>query len=565
MAKKTGNKLALEKVNYSINIIKDIKEGKEFTQEEKCEILKKYCSTEENNNGYYTPVEICKFMSDCLDVKPNSRIADLSAGIGNMAIPFITEYGKLRDDIIFDLYEYDKNTSIALEKAWEDYEQVNVYGNTDSLKEDTDEKYDYILANPPFTLKTDYEASWNVDKKGKVKKGLNIMEAFVDKIMLSLKPGGVVAIVLSCGFSSRGNATEKCREWLKKNYNLKLVMELDSETFETAGLTGVGVSTLLLIIEKNKTIDNKTIYVEIEKDNNFLQQLNSITYHYKLVQKEHYIKYMSTANDLLYGLLREGIDPETVEPFKEEYEKDIIGKCYCCNKEIEEYEFGGKYKTKTDDKNVLVCFECENDEYMYLTKIKSDLLINGVSYELTNSDKRAIKRLEEEYNKDIEQKKLSSINKSIYLFTNQTRQTVKNEYSQVHLMNMCKEFQSASDENVIKIKYPFIVDCNIHLENTLGLKYINLNINDLNIEHYKAKNPGEKEWNDKQRHIYHGTIKTSCELYDTTFGIFYYPHNKNCSVYINYDYICSKSYGMKKLIEDNLLPKLLGKDFILNK
>lgn len=560
MAKKS-NKAMLEKVNYSINLIKNIKEGKEFTQEEKIEILNKYCSTEENNNGYYTPVEICKFIADCLDIKENTRVADLSSGIGRMVVPLVEEYGKLKNNITFDLYEYDENTSIALGKAWEDYNQVNIYGSVDTLKEDINEKYDYILANPPFKLKTDYEASWNVDKKGKVKKGLNIMEAFIDKIMLSLKPGGVAAMIVSSGFSSNGNATAKCREWLKKNYNLKLAMQLDSETFEAAGLAGTGVSTLLLIIEKNKTIDNKTIYVEIERDDDFLQQLNSIAYNYKLVQKQHYIRYMSTTNDLLYGLLREGIDPETIEPFEEECEKDIIGTCYCCNKEIEEYELGGEYKSK-DDKDVLVCFECENDEYMYLTKIKSDLLIDGVAYELTNSDKKSIKRLEEERNRDIEQKRLASIDKSIYLFTNQARQTVENEYSQVHLINMCKDFQSATDENVVKIKYPFIVDCNVHLIDTLGLKYIDLSVNDLSIEHYKAKKPGEKEWNNRQRHIYHGTIKTSCDLYDTTFAIFYYPHDKTCSVYVNYEYICSKSYGMKKLIINNIVPTLLG-DIIL--
>ena len=41
MAKK-GNKDVLKTVNYSLNIIKDIKAGKVFTDEEKEEILDKY-------------------------------------------------------------------------------------------------------------------------------------------------------------------------------------------------------------------------------------------------------------------------------------------------------------------------------------------------------------------------------------------------------------------------------------------------------------------------------------------------------------------------------------------
>lgn len=556
MTKKKGNKATLDKVNYSLNLIKNIKENKDFTIGEKSEIIDKYTSTDPNNNGYYTPIEICKFMSNCLDIKANSRVADLSSGIGRMVVPLVEEYGKLKNNITFDLFEFDENTSIACDKAWEDYKQVNVFGSVDTLKENLDEKYDYILANPPFKLKTDYMASWNVDKKGKQKKGLNILEAFVDKIMLSLKPDGVAAIIVPSGFVSNSNATAKCREWLKDNYNLKMVMHLDSETFENAGLNGTGVATTLLIIEKNKTVDNKTIYVEIAREDDFIKQLESISYHYKLVQKEHYIRYMSSSNDLMYGLLKEGIDSETIEPFEYEYEENFIGSCYCCNKEIEECELDGEYNTKLNNENVLVCIECANDEYMYLTKIKSDLLIDNISYELTDSDRKTIKLLEKERNRKIEQDRLESIDKSIYLFTNQARQTVNNEYSQVHLMNMCKEFQSATDENIVKIKYPFVIDCKVHLENVIGLEFVDISVDSLKIEHYKARKPHEKEWNNRQRHIYHGTIKTSCDLYDTTLGIFHYPHDDSWSIYVNYDYICSKSYKMKQLINDYILEKL---------
>lgn len=561
-AKKSGNKEMLSKVNYSINLIKEIKEGKGFTKEEKQDIWDKYCSTEENNNGYYTPIEICKFMSDCLDIKEGSRVADLSAGIGNMARPFISEYGKLRDNIIFDLYEYDENTSIALEKAWEDFEQVNVFGSVDTLTLDLDDKYDYILGNPPFTLKTDYCASWNVDKKGKQKKGLNILEAFIDKIMLSLKPGGTAAIVVASGIAYKGNATALLREHLKTNYNLKLAMQLDSETFESAGLAGTGVSTLLLIIEKKKTIDNKTIYVEIDRDDSFLEQLKSIAHHYRIANKEHYIQYNSSNEDLMYGIIKEGVNPETIEPYKDS-NKEYVGTCYCCNKDIEEYQVAGDYKLKDTKEDVSVCIECANDEYTYLYKIKSNLLIDNESYELTNSDKKHLKNLEKERERDIEQKRLESIDKSIYIFTNQQRQDIVGENSSHQLLTMCKDFQCANDDNLIKIKYPFIVDCKKHFENILELEYIDISVDSLRIEHYKARKPGEKDWNDRQRYIYKGRIKTSCDLYDATLGIFYYPHDKKASVYVNYDFICSKSYSMKKLIIDNVLNDLLGNDIVL--
>ena len=51
-------------------------------------------------------------------------------------------------------------------------------------------------------------------------------------------------------------------------------------------------------------------------------------------------------------------------------------------------------------------------------------------------------------------------------------------------------------------------------------------------------------------------------MYDTSFSIFYYENNKKANVYVNYNFICSKSYSMKKLIIDNVLPDLLG-DYIV--
>lgn len=251
----------------------------------------------------------------------------------------------------------------------------------------------------------------------------------------------------------------------------------------------------------------------------------------------------------MYGIIKEGVNPETIEPYKDS-NKEYVGTCYCCNKDIEEYQVAGDYKLKDTKEDVSVCIECANDEYTYLYKIKSNLLIDGELYELTNSDKKHLKDLEKEREIEIEQKRLESIDKNIYLFTNKQRQNTVGENSNHQLLTMCKDFQSANDDNIIKIKYPFIVDCKKHFENILGLEYIDISVGGLKIER------------DNQRHIYKGKIKTSWSLYDTSFSIFYYENNKKANVYVNYNFICSKSYSMKKLIIDNVLPDLLG-DYIV--
>src|SRR5690606_32707857 len=111
------------RINNSISIIKRIEAGEVFTKEEKQDILSKYIGVDESNNSYWTPVEICNWIKQLLNINTGEyRIADFSAGIGNMAISFIEEYGKLQDGITFDLFEYDSNTSAALKTAWSDYE-----------------------------------------------------------------------------------------------------------------------------------------------------------------------------------------------------------------------------------------------------------------------------------------------------------------------------------------------------------------------------------------------------------------------------------------------------------
>lgn len=566
MAKKKGNKDLLKSVNYSLETVKKIQEGLDFSIDEKQQILTDFVGLSEDNNSYYTPDSVCDFICDTLDIKGDAKVCDLSGGIGSMAKSLILEYGKLKDNVQFDLYELDPNTSIAAAKAWEDYGQVNYVGNVDTLALDIEEnKYDYCIGNPPFSGSVEYTADWNIDGKGKVKKKNDIVNAFIDKSFKVTKEGGYVALVLPGGFVSKGNSTEKLREYISERYDLKLVMDLLPDAFVNSGLKGTTVGTTLIIWQKCKSKNNKTILVELHKDEDLLKQFKSISYYFKVVQGEHYILMNHSANDMSYGILKEGIDPDAIGDYEEDDEGDIECYCYCCNSPIYEgdLESGYTYTKKDTGDEVGVCFECSNDELMYIDKIKRDLLIDGEELTITASDKKTLTYLRKEKARKEEEDRLDKLDKEIYIFTNKQRQTVQDDMSPMHSMKMCQQFQKCTDDNVVKVKIPFRIGIEKHFKNTLRLEYIDLSVDNLRIEHYRAKKPGEKEWNDRERHIYRGYIKTSCDLYDTSFGIFYYPHDKKCSVYVNYNFICSLSYPMKNLIVEHILPELLGSDIVL--
>lgn len=582
MAKK--NKDILKDINYSLNIIKRIKDNEVFTIDEKKEILNKFVGVSEDNNSYFTPFFICKFMCDCLNIKGDAKVVDLSAGIGNMVRPLITEYGKLKDNITFDLYELDKNTSLAGQKAFEDYENVNYYGCVDTLDLGIEEQYDFVIGNPPFTGSVEYQTEWNTDKKGKPKKKNDIVNSFIDKSFKVCRDNGYVALVLPSGFLFKGNATEKLREYLSNNFDLKLLMELDADTFENAGLTGTSIGTNLIIWQKCKTDDNKAMIVELSKLDDIKLQLHSIPNYFQMIQKPHHIQFNSSSNDKIYGLLKEGILED------DEIEKgEKIGTCYCCNNDIYENEFYRTYEKK-EGGEVVVCLECENDELMYSDKIKRNLVIGGENYEISKEEEKHIRKLKDIKQKENQIKRQMEGIKNIYICTNNPRDTFIDETQQVHGLKFVKLSQGISEDNdntVVKIKLPYLISKKYNFDNQVfyrenkikkvydrknrkinevAYEYeykfdkLEVTIDDLRIEHYKARKDKKEDWQDRERYIYHGSINCSEDLYNTTFSIFYYPNDEKTSVYIDYDFICSMSYKFKRLIEDRVLNDLLGGD-----
>lgn len=302
------NKEILEGVNYSFDVIKRIKDNSEFTQKEKEEILHKFVGMSKDNNSYFTPYDICNFVVDLLDIK-NGKVADLSGGIGNMIMPFIAEYDKLRDGVTFDLFEFDDNNSLAAQKAWEDYEQVNVYGSFNSIErhEEIPDNYDFIIGNPPFTGSLKYWAEWNHNKNGSAKNN-NIADAFVDLSVKKVKDGGYIGLVLPVGHLYRGNATAKLRDWLKENVALKAVIPLNKDTFIDAGIKGTTVGTVLIVFQKS-VMQQEIFMGDLVDTDDLVDEMKSMAYQFRLMKTGNY--HIGYESDYQSGLHAKLIGEET--------------------------------------------------------------------------------------------------------------------------------------------------------------------------------------------------------------------------------------------------------------
>lgn len=120
------------------------------------------------------------------------------------------------------------------------------------------DRYDVVLANPPFGGKERAEVQQNFP----IKTG-ETASLFLQHFIKILKAGGKAGVVIKNTFlSNTDNATVALREHLLKNCNLHTVLDLPGGTF-----TGAGVKTVVLFFEKGKPTQ-KTWFYSLNLDRN---------------------------------------------------------------------------------------------------------------------------------------------------------------------------------------------------------------------------------------------------------------------------------------------------------
>lgn len=311
MTKGKGNKEVLASINYSIDTVKKIKSNEHFTRGDKEKILTDFVGTSPDNNSYFTPLEICNFIKQLLDIK-SGVVADLSGGVGSMIKPFYAEYGRLNNDIQFDCFEYDKNNSAAGKMAWSDFDQVNYIGDFDSIlrHEEIPDDYDYIIGNPPFSGSVKYWTEYNHNKNGTAK-NQNIADAFVDLSIRKVKDQGFIALVLPYGHLYKSQGTAKLREWMKDKVALKGIFPLDENTFKDAGVRGTTISTCLIIWQKG--VEQKEVfYGELTDKDDLVSEMEAMSSQFQLFLRGDYdIIYQSDSSSGLHGIINKRVKPRT--------------------------------------------------------------------------------------------------------------------------------------------------------------------------------------------------------------------------------------------------------------
>jgi type I restriction enzyme M protein len=209
-----------------------------------------------NGGEYYTPRPLIRAMIRVLDPKIGERIYDGACGSAGFlceAFEFLSAKAATTDDLATlqtrTFYGREKKSLAyvigVMNMILHGIEAPNIV-HTNTLGENLNDiqdrdRYDVILANPPFGGKERKEVQQNFP----IKTGETAF-LFLQHFIKALKAGGRAAIVIKNTFlSNTDNASTSLRKLLLESCNLHTVLDCPSGTFQ-----GAGVKTVVLFFDK---------------------------------------------------------------------------------------------------------------------------------------------------------------------------------------------------------------------------------------------------------------------------------------------------------------------------
>lgn len=236
-----------------------------------------------NSGEFYTPRPLIKAMVEVIDPKPKERIYDPSCGScgflvesflhilykdrtkGKKANLSVEELEFLKNDALFGKEKTPLSYAMGvMNMILHEISSPNIIKTNTLSKKITDiteqEKYEVILANPPFGGKEKEQIQENFPIKSNATELL-----FLQHILRSLKNNGRCAIIVPEGvLFQNSNAFVSVKKDLLDDFNLECVLSLPSGVF----LPYSAVKTNVLFFSKGlnsilKANDDKVYYYEL--------------------------------------------------------------------------------------------------------------------------------------------------------------------------------------------------------------------------------------------------------------------------------------------------------------
>lgn len=219
---------------------------------------------------FYTPAEVSRILAKVIGIDKcsdhNATVCDPACGSGSLLIralaeaPFeISGYGQEKESSTAGLA---KMNAVLHNKATIKIMAGNTFSDPQFIKKDDAsklERFDYIVANPPFSLKNWSDGLKEFDRfsgYGDRPPEKNGDYAWLMHILKTLKSTGKAAVILPHGVLFRGNAEGTIRQAIVDKGWIKGIISLPPNLFY-----GTGIPACILIIDKEGAENRAGIFM----------------------------------------------------------------------------------------------------------------------------------------------------------------------------------------------------------------------------------------------------------------------------------------------------------------
>ncbi len=257
--------------NKNLDFTKNRADGDDILGDAYEYLMRNFASESGKKKGaFYTPSEVSRIMSlvigiSTINTSSGTTVYDPTCGSGSLLLK-VAEAANTKISIYGQ--ELDISTAVLSQMNMIIHNNPTaqiVQGNTLSdpkfLDQGNLKKFDYIVANPPFSDKR-----WSNgiipdnDRYNRFKFGIPPTKqgdyAYLLHTIESLKPEGKAAVILPYGVLFRGNTEEDIRKKIIENRYIKSIIGLPSNLFY-----GTGIPACIIIIDKKINKENKGIFI----------------------------------------------------------------------------------------------------------------------------------------------------------------------------------------------------------------------------------------------------------------------------------------------------------------
>lgn len=229
---------------------------------------------------FYTPQQVSKILAKIVtqDKKDLKSVYDPTCGSGSLLL----RVGKEANVRSYYGQEYNNTTynlarmNMLLHDV--NFNQFTIY-NGDTLEDPAikEEKFEAVVANPPYSAKWSADAKFLDDERfsnyGKLAPKSKADFAFVQHMIYHLDDNGTMAVVLPHGVLFRGAAEGVIRKYLieEKNY-LDTVIGLPANIFY-----GTSIPTCILVFKKCRQGDDNVLFIDASEEFEKGKNQNNLT------------------------------------------------------------------------------------------------------------------------------------------------------------------------------------------------------------------------------------------------------------------------------------------------